>query len=498
MLFNSFLFLLIYLPLLLVGWFGLGKLHKDALSRAFLIGMSLWFYGLFGLPVLFVLVVSILMNYLLSYGLSCVSGRENTGSRGTYVLMTIGIVLNLLLLGVFKYGGDLELPGDLRIAYPVGLSFYTFSQISFLIDRARGEIPHDSFLNYATWITYFPKLVEGPIARYQELSDQFADHKRRVFSGENFVRGFALFVLGMSKKVLIADTLAPVVTFGFTNVYLDPVASIANIMAYAFQLYFDFSGFCDMGMGIARMMNIELPLNFDSPFHETSFGSFWGKWHMTLTRFLTRYVYIPLGGSRKGQVRTSLNILIVFLLSGIWHGNGEMYLIWGLLCGVLVVLNNLYLRKPIAAYLNQPGISEKKRSFRTALMRTITFVTFLFTLYFFRNDSLEHLQLMAYSFLRPAWPGLITVAASKLNIVEFYPVEKVLQMAMPQAFTWFKVAQYVGILILCVVLINGKRNAREMAETMTLRRRNALILALLLVWCMMSMTGVTTYLYFKF
>ena len=342
MIFNSFFFILIFLPLTVSGWFLLNR-KSMILSEWFLIGMSLWFYGSFSPWYLAVLAVSVALNYGF--------GRLVQGKKG---LLAAGILLNLALLSWFKYVtpelGAPEHAGTmvrslLAIGLPVGFSFYTFSQISYLIDSFRGEVKNDGFRRYLLYITYFPKIVEGPITCYEEVISQLRNPANRVFSAEQLSHGILLFTFGLGKKLLIADVLAGPAVFGIQSAYyLDTLSVLLTMTCYALQLYFDFSGFCDMAMGISWMLNIHLPLNFDAPFQAESFPEFWKRWHMTLTRFFTKYVYIPLGGSRRGTLRTCLNVLAVFVLSGFWHGLGWNYLIWGLLSGVLVVAGNL-LRK---------------------------------------------------------------------------------------------------------------------------------------------------------
>lgn len=519
MVFNSYLFLLVFLPLLLAGWFVLNHRGHFRLAEYFMTCMSVWFYGMFGLWPLLIIFGTILWNYMISLAADrlqrrAAAAQESTAQQQTGVqaaaaqtplagkqqaaaarhlrlLMAAGICGNLLVLAAFKY-----LPAvseKAGIALPVGLSFYVFSQISFVIDRCRGEIAHDGFGNYVLYVMFFPKLAEGPITMYDEIMRQFRDPKRRRFQPENFTRGWILLTLGLGKKLLLADNLAAAASYGFSAAYYsDFLTGILAICCYAFQLYMDFSGFCDMGMGIGWMLNIELPVNFDAPYKTVSFGKFWQKWHMTLTRFFTKYVYIPLGGSRKGRARTVLNIMIVFLLSALWHGASVNYLIWGVLSGALVAAYHLW------SHRRKPSQNAESGDAKAAGARVLTFGLFCFTLVFFgaqRPDlSLAFLRCMKY--LR--FPGNLLRLSGNISLPELFVADKAASMLSPQLAQYVKLAELVTLLAVCVVLVNGRRCAREIAKTLRLSRRNGILLGLLFAWCMISMTGVSTYLYFKF
>lgn len=547
MLFNSFFFILIFLPLSLLGWFGLNHFHKDRLAKVFLIGMSCWFYGAFGTEFLPVLLTSVFVNYGISllsdyYSRSALrqvlattqqdfsDSSEEMGSddgwaeqvqhrimriqeHRQHVLMAVGILFNLLFLSAFKYGPSIwkalvpwlqQLPGGMgdalpkswSLAYPVGISFYTFSQISFVVDRCRGEAAHDGFLNYCLTTVFYPKIAEGPITGYHEIASQFQDRDRKFFRPDNFTRGLCLFVFGLAKKVLLADQLSPAADFGFANAgYLDTLTVCATLMAYAFQLYFDFSGYMDMGAGIAWMFNIDLPENFNSPYKAVSFSDFWQRWHMSLTRFFTKYVYFPLGGSRRGTLRTMRNVMIIFILSAFWHGTGWTYLYWGVLSGVLVILCSSLYRRKAAAVRNRAGV---------AALRVLTFAEFCFTLIFFRASSMEYALAMLRRLFYPTWPGFFYRMAATLNLPELYVVRKAVEEFHPDWSNALQMETLLVLLTVSIVLVNGRRNAREIADAMAdgsaaeLRRPTAVLTGLLLAWCLLSLSGVTTFLYFKF
>ena len=257
MLFNSYIFVFIFLPLVLLGWYGLNRFGKHKTAKIFLTGMSLWFYGYFNVYYLFIIVASILINYFISYLLTFF--RTKTAGR---IGLLVGIGINLALLFYFKYFDffieninylfqtDFNLK---HILLPLGISFFTFQQLSFIIDRCTGKAKHYSFTNYAAFVTFFPQLIAGPIVLYKELIPQFDDPEKQKFHADNFAKGISLFVLGLGKKVLLADTLALVTNFGFEQTYfLDAPSTLLVILSYTFQIYFDFSGYCDMAAGPGR------------------------------------------------------------------------------------------------------------------------------------------------------------------------------------------------------------------------------------------------------
>ena len=492
MIYNSWIFLILFLPLTLAGWYGLHAAGKSRAARVFMIGMSLWFYGSFQWKAVIVLLISLDAGYCFSAAMERAEGTART------VIMAAGVVFNLLLLGIFKYPGASALTG-VSLAMPVGLSFYTFSQISYIVDRAGGEIPHAGLLDYAVYVTWFPKLAEGPITRYEEFRRQIKGAGAGRINKENMLRGFILLVFGMAKKMLLADVLAPAVSFGYQNAYyLDTLSVILTVSAYAMQLYFDFSGFCDMTLGISRMLGVDLPLNFNAPYHSTSFSSFWQRWHMSLTSFFTKYVYIPLGGSRKGSFRTCLNVMIVFFLSGLWHGNGMTYILWGVLTGALVLVSRQLRKGKAAGKEGSAGADAAPAAgWKTALLRLRTFYIFCFTLIFFGAVRTDYAFAMVRRLFVPMWPGFLYRIAQTVELPETYVLFKAVSLLKPEFTNPLRLALLVLILIVSAVLVNGSC-AQVKAKNMKLSGRNAVLAGILLVWCLVSMTGVSTYLYFAF
>ena len=351
MLFNSYEFLLFFLPAVLVAYFGLAAFRlgsrlrgNDRYAIAFLVAASFFFYAWWRAEYLWLLVVSIVVNYAVGRAIV----HRAAKSEATRGLLVLGIAFDLLLLGYFKYANFLidnvawltgVAPLRLDVILPIGISFFTFTQIAFLVDASKGKAREPDALNYSLFVTYFPHLLAGPILHHREMMPQFADPTTKRVDWDNVARGLALLAMGLGKKVLIADTLALQANDAFASVH--PITfgdAWLGILCYTLQIYFDFSGYTDMALGMALMMNIRLPQNFDSPYRQRNLQEFWRHWHMTLTRFLRDYVYIPLGGNRRGAAWTACAIVITFLLGGLWHGANWTFVAWGLMNGVGLVL----------------------------------------------------------------------------------------------------------------------------------------------------------------
>ncbi|HYE40411.1 MAG TPA: MBOAT family protein [Ramlibacter sp.] len=341
MLFNSFGFLFFYLPVVLAVYFALGRIGVR-LPIAWLALASLFFYGYWSIAFLPLLLASIVFNYVCG---RAIAARKDAARRRVLLL---GVGANLVLLGYYKYMDFFLLTAGqdpLGIILPVGISFFTFTQIAFLVDCARGQASEYRFIPYVLFVSYFPHLVAGPVLHHKEMMPQFADPERSRFSAADCAVGLSIFVIGLAKKVLIADNLAPLASPVF-EAGANPQAAEAWIgaLAYSFQLYFDFSGYSDMAIGLSRMFRVELPLNFNAPYKARDIGEFWRRWHMTLSRFLRDYLYIPLGGNRGGDAKRYRNLLLTMLLGGLWHGAGWTFVVWGALHGSYLVLQQMWTR----------------------------------------------------------------------------------------------------------------------------------------------------------
>jgi D-alanyl-lipoteichoic acid acyltransferase DltB (MBOAT superfamily) len=332
MLFNSYEFLLVFLPLFLLGMVVAGR----TAVLAYAVLMSMLFYGYSSVWHLCVFVASVLFNWMIA---------PYVVRRG---VLAAGIAANLGLLFWFKYAGfaSRELQGigfdvaELQIALPIAISFYTFQQISFLVDTARSpQRPAPDFLTYATYVTFFPQLVAGPIVRFHEVAHRLRRRVPLKLSASGLRLGLAFVAVGLAKKVLIADTLAEFADAGFSSVDLLTVTDAwIAVLAFGLQIYFDFSAYSDIAIGLAFMVGIRLPDNFLRPYRATDIVAFWGRWHVTLSRFLRDYLYIPLGGNRRGPARTFVNLMVVMALGGLWHGANWTFLLWGLLHGFYLVV----------------------------------------------------------------------------------------------------------------------------------------------------------------
>lgn len=340
--FNSYLFILAFLPLTIICFFLAGRI--SALARKLvLVCASIIFCACNDTRTLAVLLCSVLINYAFTLLIKKCRWRK--------LFLALPIIINVSLLLYFKYSNFfiLNLSYLLRryieplyLFLPVGISFFTFQQIAYLVAAYRNELPDGSFLDYLVYILYFPKLLMGPLAEPVDFIAQLNAPDSGKLDLDHLAEGLKIFSFGLLKKVLLADTFAKAVNWGFNNTLTASSLDWLLIMLfYTFQIYFDFSGYSDMAVGVSRMLNISLPINFDSPYKALSIRDFWKRWHMSLTSFLTKYVYIPLGGSRKGRLFTYINTMIVFLVSGIWHGANWTFILWGILHGLFSIFDRL-------------------------------------------------------------------------------------------------------------------------------------------------------------
>ncbi len=345
MLFNSYIFIFAFLPFVWGLYFLLQKKMTQEISQGFLVGSSLFFYAWWNVSYLPIILVSMGFNYYIGLHL-----RE--GEREKRGWLIFGVISNLLLLAYFKYMDffieniNLLLKSDiglLHLALPLAISFFTFQQIAYLVDSYRKETKSYNFLNYALFVTFFPQLIAGPIVHHKEMMPQFSQKENQGIQSKNIATGLFIFSLGLFKKVVIADTFAIWATQGFDNAQtLNLIEGWVTSLSYTFQLYFDFSGYTDMAIGVALLFNIKLPINFNSPYKALSIQDFWRRWHITLSRFLKDYIYIPLGGNRKGELRTYSNLFTTFLLGGLWHGAGWTFIIWGAMHGFALMVHRLW------------------------------------------------------------------------------------------------------------------------------------------------------------
>lgn len=346
MLFHSPFFLFVFLPTVLAGFFLFGMLRQKWIAALWLAASSLVFYGWDDFGYLLPLILcSVIFNF--------VAGRILT-ARPTRWVLAVAILGNLVALGAFKYLGlatetlsEFGIPiAVTKLALPIGISFYTFTQIAFLVDAYRGEAKEYGPIHYLLFVTFFPHLIAGPILHHKEMMPQFARRETYRIDLGSIALGLSWFAAGLFKKVVLADGIAifsdPVFAAAEAGKVLSTASAWVGAAAYTFQIYFDFSGYSDMAIGLALMFGVVFPLNFFSPYKADSLIEFWRRWHITLSRFLRDYLYFPLGGNRKGSVRRSINLMITMLLGGLWHGASWNFVLWGGIHGVGLLVNHAW------------------------------------------------------------------------------------------------------------------------------------------------------------
>lgn len=415
MLFNSYEFIFAFLPVLFLVYFFLNSKRLILGGKIWLVLGSLFFYSYWNPIYLPLLLLSILTNYGVGITLSSGGGQLRVKRKS---ILTFGILFNVALLGYFKYtdffienfngifGAEVPL---MHIVLPLGISFFTFTQIAFLVDAYKGEAKEYNLLNYMLFVSYFPHLLAGPILHHKEMMPQFESIKNLVKNYRNIALGLFIFSIGLFKKVVIADSFAVWANAGFENsANLTMLEAWATSLSYTFQLYFDFSAYADMAIGVSLLFNIRLPINFNSPYKSLNIQDFWRRWHITLGRFLRDYIYIPLGGNRKGHFRTYNNLVATFLIGGIWHGAGWTFVVWGLLHGLALALHRAW---------SNFGLRMN--------MLLAWFVTFNFiniTWVFFRAKTFEEALNVLNAMFNPAKLVLPGLVASKLAFLTEFGV----------------------------------------------------------------------------
>ena len=463
--FNSYVFILFFLPVSVIGYFLLQKKGYRRAAAAYMIGMTLWFcgYGNLWNAVIFVLLI------LINYGfIRCLRKKHNSK-----LWLAIGIVLDVAFLIVFKFYGSLHL----------GISFYTFQLIAYLVDTYRGKCDDQTFLEYLQFMCFFPRLLQGPILLQEDFIPQLRDDHKGVCSYENLGKGFYSFSMGLAKKVLLADSLAKIVSQGYADVsVLNSTEALLVMVCYSLQLYFDFSGYCDMAAGVALMLNLELPMNFNSPYKAESISDFWDRWHMTLTRFFTRYVYFPLGGSRKGTARTLLNIMIIFLLSGFWHGTNWTFIIWGALHGLCMVFERV------------TGCEKWKIPHALKVACTYMLTTLFWSI--FRAVSMSQVLLL--------WKRLFTGGLGRISdsIASVFNDAIEIRLLVRMKLLPLQ-SEHPGIpaLVMTLVLLVAcffMKNTTQKTEQMKWTTWRLVATAGLLFWSVMSLADITQFLYVNF
>lgn len=479
-LFNSYEFIFFYLPITFLLYFALHHAGKTNAAKVFLGLASLAFYSWWNLNYLPLILMSIAINYTFGFYLTKV---ENPKSRKW--LLTAGIVFNVGLLGYYKYTDfflstvnslfEKNMP-LLQLALPLAISFFTFQQISYLVDIYRREIESYKIHDYVLIVTFFPHLIAGPIIYYKEIMRELHKDNYRI-NMKNIALGLFIFGIGLFKKVMIADTFSVWANQGYNNAFdLNIVEAWIASLSYTFQLYFDFSGYCDMAVGAALLFNIKLPMNFNSPYKALNIQDFWRRWHITLGRFLTQYLYIPLGGSRIGPSRTYINLMIIFLVSGFWHGAGWTFIIWGFLHGFASV---------IYRWWSLRGYSMPKW---LAWFITFQFVNAAWV--FFRAETIPQAIAILKSMIGL---GDIELPTRVARVLE--PIFNVnLLPEGPMLYT----STSVLIIALGLIIATTRKNSFEMLDRFKPTNLNMIFIVLISIVSILQLGKVSEFLYFNF
>jgi len=480
MLFNSFEFIFVFLPVTLVVYFLLNKRKLTKAATAWLVFASLFFYSWWNVKYLALIVGSIIFNFAIGTALAKIAKSDGTEWSKKSVLI-FGLVANVLLLGYYKYAdffiGNINTLVGLQLTFqkiilPLGISFFTFTQIAYIVDAYAGKAREYDLLNYALFVTFFPHLLAGPIIHHKEMMPQFASMRNKVLNYRNLSRALFLFFIGLSKKIIIADSISPIANAGFdASAQLTFLDAWVTSLSYTFQIYFDFSAYTDIALAASLMFNIRLPFNFNSPYKATDITDFWRRWHMTLSRFLRDYVYIPLGGNRLGSFRTYFNLMATFLVGGLWHGAGWTFVLWGFLHGAATVVHRVWTKLEI----DLPRF--------LAWFITINFINI--TWVFFRARTWED----ALRILR-AMTGMHGMELSsrfeRLGInfgsLVFMHVNK-------------NIFYVLALLMLIAALV---KNSNDLSETFKPNWKNASAIIIIAFYTLLSLHNVTEFLYFNF
>ena len=521
MLFNSYEFVFAYMPLTFALLFAL-RTQSTAAAVWFLFGASLFFYGWWSVIHVPLLLASVVFNYAWGRSIARVATADRARAKR---LLVLPVAANLLLLGYFKYANFVldalhHIPAissqHLDIVLPLGISFYTFTQIAFLVDASEGKVEQLRFSSYGLFVTYFPHLIAGPILHHRPMMAQFRMREAFRVNSAHLAAGFSYFCIGLGKKVLIADVIAPyadsvfgAVKAGTTLTFLE---AWSGVLAYTSQLYFDFSGYSDMAIGLGLMMGISLPLNFNSPYQALSIIEFWRRWHMTLSRFLRDYLYISLGGNRRGVSRRYLNLMLTMLLGGLWHGANWTFLAWGGLHGLYLAVNHGY--RALVAYLGYDPLALSRGVGQVASWG-LTMLAVVLGWVLFRADSFASASSIIQSMIGMngiAFPGPLRQYLGALDGVVTFGGAFANGLAQNWGEAWVIIFAAFATATLMPNTQYLFRNAARWSDdersagALSAMRRLVwqpgvgwfVVVSIIFVWCLVRMTGVTTFLYYQF
>lgn len=486
----SYSFIFIFLPIVLIGWFFLNSKGLVRVAKCLLLIASLYFYASMGGKAIIAIILSVIVCYLIG----TYAFKPSVPITLQKILLAFGIILNIAALIYCKYLTYFEMLLNehagtslafTAIVLPTGISYYTFSQIAYLVDSYKHSDTKYNFLDYSLFVTFFPKVTVGPIALSTEMIPQFNDPSRKKVNYENFSKGLYGFIFGMAKKLLIADSLAPFVDLGYKNIAnLGTTNSLMVIISYTMQIYFDFSGYCDMAIGICRMLNFDLPDNFDAPYRSLSIAEFWKRWHITLTRFFRNYVYIPLGGNRKGKVRTYLNNFLIFFLSGLWHGAATTYVVWGIIHGIGSIISKI--ASPVTQKLPK------------ALRWFVTFAFVNLAWVYFRAPDIASANLMIKElFTGGIIPINIDMVATTIPVEGDFIQWVVLKLA-PTMTYYTGSAILITLMIFAVCASTLMKTTAERVRDFTPTKGRIAIAVILFTLSVLSLSEVSQFIYVNF
>lgn len=476
MLFPTYEFCFLFLPITLCTYFILGKLcHRTKTCHLFLILASWFFYGYFNISYLTILIGSNLFNFTIASAMHFfITKQKNTFAKITFIF---GINVNLLLLGYFKYYDffieniNFIFQSNLTVMHiilPLGISFFIFQQILFLVEQYRNRLAPGLFIDYLLFVSFFPQLVAGPIVKYEEIISQLHEKDHERPNSDNLSRGIYLFVIGLFKKIILADSLALIANNGFALTEYGFCSAWVTSISYTLQIYFDFSGYSDMARGLGRMFNISLPVNFDSPYRSGSIREFWKRWHITLGRTLRECIYIPLGGNRNGLAVFILATMTTFFLSGLWHGAAWTFILWGTLYGLLIILEKIF-------------SWEKRVPYLIRRITTLSCINFLWVL--FRAESI---------------PKALSIYRGMFYFTDF----DLRQTASLASSFGVGMISQLGYLILFLVgglsLVLASPNSTQLDTHFRCNVRTCAFCIVLLLTSVIGMTRVSNFIYFNF
>lgn len=480
--FNSYEFILYFLPIAVLLYFLANKINP-IIGKMVIIIASIIFYSIGRSNMLIYLGISMLINYVAALAIKKIKIQNK-------VLMALPIIVNVGLLLYFKYlnfaitnintfySKEIELQ---EIVLPLGISFYTFQQIAYIVATERGDLKNNNIIDYLAYILYFPKLVMGPIIDPVDYISQINQDARKKADITNITIGIKIFSLGLIKKVLLADTFAKAVSWAYINIDTTTAMDcILMILFYTFEIYFDFSGYSDMAVGVSSMFNIDLPMNFDSPYKAISIRDFWKRWHISLTKFLTKYIYIPLGGSRKGIIFTYVNTLIVFLVSGLWHGANWTFILWGLLHGLFSCFDRMFDK------------IEEKVFMPVRWLCTFGVVSVLWLL--FSAQTVEQWKTILFKILFMQSTSVSDGMIASFNLVENQFIYNMLGLNfLPTNVRGFNML--IFILVACIVCFVPENNFKKKDS---LNIGSLLLASFSFIWGILCLGAESTFVYFGF